>query len=156
MGEKKTEFLSNEGLLNRRPERVCHSLFSELPFFDPLDLPQVRYEMLRVARVEGKAVSEACKAFGFSREYFYRQERAFMDRGYVALLGSPMGRRPVIALNQEVVNFITHRRLQEQKVSGEQLRKEVRENFGVECSRRTVERIIESLGLGRKRGRRSP
>ena len=107
MGEKKTEFLRKEGLLNRKPERVCHPLFDGLAFFDPLDLPQVRYEMLRVARVEGRAVSEACRTFGFSREYFYRQERAFMERGFVALLGSPMGRRPVIALNQEVLNFIT-------------------------------------------------
>lgn len=156
MGEKKTEFLRKEGLLNSKPERVRHPQFDDLTFFDPLDLPQVRYEMLRIAKVEGKSVSEACRTFGFSREYFYQQERAFMDRGYVALLGSPMGRRPLIALNQEVINFITHRRLQEPKVSGEQLRKEVHENYGVECSRRTVERIIETLGLGSKRGLRSP
>lgn len=156
MDKRKVEFLEKEGLLNSKPERVSHSMFNDMAFFDPLDLPQVRYEMLRAARIEGMSVSEACRTFGFSREYFYKQERAFMDRGYVALLGSPMGRRPVIALNQEVVNFITHRRLEEPRISGEELRKEVQENFGVECSRRTVERIIKKLGLGSKRGRRLP
>jgi len=33
-----------------------------------------------------------------------------MSRGYVSLLGSLRGRRPLIALNQEIVNFIVHRK----------------------------------------------
>ena len=150
MTENKRNFLEQEGLLNPKPERVSYLLFEKFEFFDPLDLPQVRYEMIRTARVENISVSEACKLFGFSREYFYKLERAFMARGYVALLGSTMGRRPLIALNQEVVNFIVHRKLEEPKLSGEELRKEIRKLYSVECSRRTVERIVERLGLTKK------
>ena len=102
MSQQKVDFLRSEGLLNPRSERVTHPLFETLDFFDPLDLPQVRYEMLRAARVEGCSVVHACRLLGFSREYFYRLERAFTKRGYVALLGAPMGRRPLIALNQEI------------------------------------------------------
>ncbi|EFK11386.1 conserved domain protein [delta proteobacterium NaphS2] len=40
--------------------------------------------MLRVARVEKAAVTEACRLFGFSREYFYRLERDFMSNGYAS------------------------------------------------------------------------
>ena len=47
--DSKTEFLQKEGLINLRPERVIHDLFCKHEFFDPLDLPQVRYEMLRLA-----------------------------------------------------------------------------------------------------------
>ena len=74
----KKKFLEQEGLINPKPERVSHPLFETLNFFDPLDLPQVRYEMIRAARVGNISVLEACKLFGFSREYFYKLERSFM------------------------------------------------------------------------------
>ncbi len=154
MTETKKKFLEQEGLLNPKPQRIAHPLFETIDFFDPLDLPQVRYEMIRAARVEKNTVAEACKLFGFSREYFYKLERAFMARGYVALLGSTMGRRPIIALNQEIVNFIVHRKIEEPKLSGENLRQEIQRFYNVDCSRRTVERIVEKLGLP-KRGHRS-
>ena len=149
MGKKKREFLKKEGILNPNPERVLCSEFQSLDFFDPLDLPQVRYEMLRLARVGNVSVSEAFRQFGFSREYFYRLERTFMERGYVSLLGSRKGRRPVIALNQEIVNYVAQRKIEEPGLSGEKLRKEILRIYKVECSRRTVERIVEQLGLGK-------
>ena len=152
MSNAKKEFLKSEGLLNPKPARVAYPLFGELEFFDPLDLPQVRYEMLRRARVENKSVTKACREFGFSREYFYQLEGAFMERGYVALLGSPMGRRPLIALNQEIVNFIIHRKIENPKVSGEDLRGEILDLYKISCSCRTIERIIEKLGIGQKKG----
>lgn len=148
--DTKTEFLRKEGIINPKPERVVDPLFQKHEFFDPLDLPQVRYEMLRIARVEEVSVTEACRLFGFSREYFYRLERDFMSRGYVGLLGSPRGRRPLVALNQELINFIIHRKMTEPQLTGEELRKELKSIYQVECSRRTVERIIEKLQLGKK------
>jgi len=155
MTDTKKKFLEQEGVLNPKPERVSHPLFETLDFFDPLDLPQVRYEMIRAARVENISVSEACKIFGFSREYFYKLERAFKDRGYVSLLGSTIGRRPIIAVNQEVVNFIVHRKIEDAKLSGENLRQEIRRFYNVDCSCRTVERIVEKLGLTKKGNRLS-
>lgn len=153
MKESKKVFLEKEGLLNPKPERVVHPFFKTIDFFDPFDLPQVRYELIRSARVEESSVSEACKLFGFSREYFYKLERAFMERGYVALLGSTMGRRPIIALNQEIINFIAHRKMERPEISGEKLRQEIQGIYKVDCSRRTVERIIVNLGLSKKGAR---
>ncbi len=150
MSNGKVEFLKKEGMLNPKPERVLHPLFQTHPFFDPLDLPQVRYEMLRSARAENLSVTEACKLFGFSREIYYRLERDFMSSGYTALLGSPRGRRPLVALNQEIVNFIIHRKMTEPRLTGEELRKELKDIYQLDCSRRTVERIIEKLQLGKK------
>jgi len=147
--QPKIDFLRSQGLLNPRPERVTHPLFETTEFFDRLDLPQVRYEMLRAARVEQAPVAEACRLLGFSREYFYRLERAFFERGYVALLGSPMGRPPLLALNQEIVSFIVHRKLEMPGLSGEELRKEILQLYKVDCSRRTVERIVAKVGVGK-------
>lgn len=151
MTNNKKEFLSKEGILNPKPERISNNLFLTKAFFDPLDLPQVQYEMLRKARVEEIPVIEACRQFGFSREYFYRLERNFMERGYMSLLGAPMGRRPIIALNQEIVNFIVHRKIEDLSLSGEALRIEILSRYKVNCSRRTVERIVEQVGLGKKK-----
>jgi len=106
--------------------------------------------MIRAGRVENISVAQACKLFGFSREYFYKLERSFMARGYVGLLGSTMGRRPIIALNQEIVNFIVHRKIEQPTLSGESLRQELQKLYNVDCSRRTVERIVEKLGLTKK------
>ncbi len=150
MSNDKAEFLKKEGMLNPKPERVLHPLFQSQTFFDALDLPQVRYEMLRSARAEELSVTEACKLFGFSREYFYRLERDFMSSGYTGLLSSPRGRRPLVALNQEIVNFIVHRKMTEPRLTGEELRQELKDIYQVDCSRRTVERIIEKLQLGKK------
>lgn len=150
MSNEKAEFLKKEGVLNPKPERVLHPLFQSQAFFDPRDLPQVRYEMLRSARAEQLTVTEACKLFGFSREYFYRLERVFMSSGFTGLLGSTRGRRPLVALNQEIVNFIIHRKISEPSLTGEDLRKELKNIYQVDCSRRTVERVIEKLQLGKK------
>jgi hypothetical protein len=73
-----------------------------------------------------------------------------MARGYVALLGSTMGRRPIIALNQEIVNFIVHRKIEQPTISGENLRQELQKLYNVDCSRRTVERIVQKLKLTKK------
>lgn len=155
VSQDKIDFLRSKGLLNPRPERITSPLFGTLDFFEPLDLPQVRYEMVRAARVGSTSVAAACRLFGFSREYFYRLERNFMERGYVGLLGSTIGRRPLLALNEEIVNFIVRRRLEEPTLSGERLRHEIRRVYKVECSRRTVERIIEKVGVGKGGPRRS-
>lgn len=155
MSDSKTEFLQAQGLINPKPTRVVHPLFQDIEFFDPLDIAQVRYEMLRIARVDGTSVKEACRLFGFSREYFYQLERSFMASGYVGLLGSTKGRRPIIALNQEIVNFLIHRKMTDPQLTGEDLRKEIVDDYQVECSRRTVERVLEKLDIG-KRGLRTP
>jgi len=150
--KQKELFLKKEGLLNPKPDRIIHPLFNTHDFFNPLDLPQVRYEMLRCARAREQSVSGACKAFGFSREYFYRLERNFMRQGYSALLGSQVGRRPLILLNQEIVSFIVLEKIRNSKITAGNLLKQIQKRYNVECSIRTVERVIEKVGAGKKWG----
>jgi len=147
MNQEKIDFLKGEGLLNPRPERIAVPCFQTNPFFDPQDLPQVRYEMLRAVRAESASVVEICRQFGFSREYFYRLERAFMGHGYAALLGGSRGRPPIIAGKPDIVHFIVQRKIENPRLSGEDLREEILRVYEVDCSRRTVERILQKTGL---------
>lgn len=62
--------LRQHGTLNPRPQDVRHSLFQNSDFFDPDDMIQVKYEMLRQVHVDHRPVSQAAREFGFSRPSF--------------------------------------------------------------------------------------
>ena len=55
----KRQWLRQHGTLNPRPQDVAHELFRQMDFFDPQDLIQVKYEMLRQVRVEEKPIQQA-------------------------------------------------------------------------------------------------
>ena len=82
--DAKTRALKEHGCLNPHAETVRDELFLSNAFFDPHDLVQVRYEMLRRVREDGVPVSNAAagsiarrtvrstpssgsRAFGFAR-----------------------------------------------------------------------------------------
>ena len=59
--------------------------FATDTFFDPRDLVQVKYEMLRRVQSEGHSVTGAATAFGFSRPSFYQALSAFEEGGLAGL-----------------------------------------------------------------------
>jgi hypothetical protein len=63
----KYENLRRHASLNLQPTQVSDVLFRTHPFFDPCDLVQVKYEMLRRVMLEGKPVGVTAATFGFSR-----------------------------------------------------------------------------------------
>ena len=63
--DPKLEALRKQGTLNPRPREVTDPLFATDRFFDPRDLVQVKYEMLRRVQIEGHSVTGAATAFGF-------------------------------------------------------------------------------------------
>ena len=66
--------------LNPAPETVRDDAFtSGDPFFDPRDIVQVKYEMLRRVAREGHSVTSAAAAFGFSRPSFYAAQAAWQS-----------------------------------------------------------------------------
>ena len=60
-------------------------------FLDARDLVQVKYEMVRRARVDGEPVSRAAEAFGFSRPSFYAAQAALDQGGLAALVPARPG-----------------------------------------------------------------
>jgi hypothetical protein len=74
--DDKTESLKKYGALNPHPHKVAEKTFSDsaLEFFDPRDLVQVKYEMLRAVEKEGRSVKQSSEAFRFSRPAFYQAQ----------------------------------------------------------------------------------
>ena len=69
--------LRQGGTLNPRPQDVHHPMFQDSDFFDPDDMVQVKYEMLRQVHVDSQPVSQAAREFGFSRPSFYQANSSF-------------------------------------------------------------------------------
>ena len=83
--DAKNEILRQHIALNPRSEGVKDELFTEYEFFDPHDMLQVKYEMLRRVQKDGWSVSQAAKIFGFSRNAFYQARIAFKQAGIAGL-----------------------------------------------------------------------
>ena len=63
---------------------MCDILCSaDSDFFDPDDMIQVKYEMLRQVHVDNLSVSQAAHEFGFSRPSFYQASASFEQAGLV-------------------------------------------------------------------------
>ena len=90
-GDGKTAALARDGALNPRPEAVRDALFADNPFFDPADLVQVRYEMVRRHEVDGQLISEVAVNFGVSRPTFYKAQAALATTGLAGLLPGQRG-----------------------------------------------------------------
>jgi DNA-binding response OmpR family regulator len=85
---KGTEFENRrEGALNECSDADTDQLFGSDGFFDPTDLVQVKYEMLRRVAVDGVSIREAARASGLSPRIFYHAKAGFEQHGVVGLLG---------------------------------------------------------------------
>jgi transposase len=132
------EALEAAGLVHQQPEAVTAPLFATGDrFFMAADKVQVKYEMLRAHLVDGVSVTEAARSHGYSRPSFYLASQAFAEGGMVGLLDERPGRRGPLKLTSEIV---AHLLAAPADLSGAALAEQVKEHFGVELHRRTVER----------------
>ncbi len=79
--DEKSRALKQQNLLYPKASAVSDELFQTLTFFDPRDLLQVKYEMVRRVHKDGWSVSRSAAAFGFSRISYYRIQHAFQSSG---------------------------------------------------------------------------
>ncbi len=138
--EEKQRRLRQQATLNPRPDAVSHSLFWGSEFFDPHDLLQVKYEMLRLVSTEKRPVSEAAKISGFSRPSFYQAQAAFAQSGLAGLIPQKPGPRSGHKLTPTVMEFLTEARVAEPSLRPERLANLVQKKFGVQVHPRSIER----------------
>ena len=104
MSDEKLTFLRQSHSLHPHPEQVRDPLFtSGSPFFDPRDLVQVKYELLRRVHVDGYAISEATALFALSRPTFYAAQAAWERAGLSGLLPASPGPRHAHNLTEEIM-----------------------------------------------------
>jgi transposase len=140
--DPKVQALRVERSLNLRPEVVRDERFASSEFLDARDLVQVKYEMVRRARVDGQPVSRAAEAFGFSRPSFYAAQAALDRGGLPALVPARPGPKRAHKMTGEVVAFARERLASDPALSSQGLVQLISERFGISVHRRSVERAL--------------
>lgn len=140
--DSKREILKQQGTLNPHPEDVRDPLFAENDFFDPLDLVQVKYEMLRRVSEDGHSVTSAAESFGFSRVSFYKAQAAFKEDGLAGLVPSRRGPHGAHKLSEAVIDFLLQALDEDKSRRAVTLAKLVEERFGFSLHPRTIEKAM--------------
>jgi transposase len=140
--DAKQDALRQNGALHPHPERVRDPLFAGDELFDPRDLVQVKYEMIRRARVEQQAVTEACASFGLSRPVFYRSQKALEREGLPGLVAKKRGPRGAHKLTEEVMGFIAKELEEDQSLAAGTVAQLLRKRLGVKVHPRSIERAL--------------
>ncbi len=142
-GDIKLETLEQNGTLNSHPEFVHDELFAEEEFFDPRDLMQVKYEMLRRVRQDGLPVSQAARLFGFSRVSYYQIQHAYDQQGLAGLMPRPRGPRHAHKLTEEVMAFILACKKQDRSLPAVAMAIRIKRRFGLSVHSRSIERALQ-------------
>ena len=140
--DPKADSLRKQGCLNSHPEKVTDEFFVSSEFFDPRDLLQVKYEMLRRVREEGCPVSHSAALFGLSRPSYYQAQKAYDEGGMPALLPKKPGPRRAHKLSEDVVAALREALAAEPGLSPPELVQLVEERFGLSVHRRSIERAL--------------
>ena len=139
--DAKAQALSQQGALHPNPEAVQDEAFRRGEFFDPRDVVQVRYEMLRRHQVDSQAVTEVSAAFGVSRQAFYTTEAAFEDMGISGLLPRRRGPKHAHKCTDEILDFVEQWRADPSNEGGN-VTKAVLKRFSVSINPRSIERAL--------------
>ena len=138
----KTSVLAEDGTLNPAPEKVGDPKFQADGFFDPRDIVQVKYEMLRRVSVDKTSVTEASDEYGVSRPTFYQARADFEGAGLAGLVPRKRGPRGPHKLHGEVLAFLKAQVEPGEPIRARELTDRVRAKFGLDVHPRTIERAL--------------
>jgi transposase len=140
--DPKTLALRQQGCLNPHPDEVIDELFQAREFFDPRDLVQVKYEMLRRVQTEGLPVNRSAAAFGFSRPSFYQAQATFQQGGLPALIPHKRGPKQAHKITTEVLAFLRQARQQDPSLRPTALASRIQDRYGIVVHPRSIERAL--------------
>lgn len=144
----KTTALLEEGTLNAAPEKVGDPKFQQSEFFDPRDIVQVKYEMLRRVVVEHASVTDTTEEYGVSRPTYYETKATFDTSGIAGLVPKKRGPRGPHKLHGEVLAFLEKHVRAGEPIRARALATLIRQEFDLTVHPRTIERAV--------RGKKTP
>jgi transposase len=148
--DAKRLLLRQQGVLHPNPEAVAATVFQDNSFFDPADLIQVKYEMLRRVEAEQASVSQAAHEAGLSRPSFYQAQAALQREGLAGLIPQKPGPHGAHKLTAPVLDFLNRQRAAQPDLKFVELARLVQKHLGVTVHPRTIERV---LSRGQKKRR---
>ena len=150
--DDKTQSLKKYGAFNPHPNKVAEKMFSDstLEFFDPRDLVQVKYEMLRAVDKQGRSVKQASEAFGFSRPAYYQAQSQFRQEGVTGLVKKRPGPKSAHKVTDDIMAFIEEKIKTGKPLGARKLAPLIKKKFGKDVHPRTIERAVTRRKKKRK------
>jgi len=139
---EKNRLLKEHGALNRQPNKIKEPIFQSNSFFDPYDLVQVKYEMVRQVTHDGKSISDASTAFGMSRPTFYQAKDALERDGVLGLAPKKTGPKNRHKLTAEIMVFIEDQLAKDSGIGLTALADMVQKKFSVTIHQRSIDRAL--------------
>jgi transposase len=140
--DPKVAALRRTGALHPHPEVVQDPAFAGHEFFDRRDRVQVKYEMVRRHRVDGRPVTEVAAAFGVSRQAFYAATTAFTTGGLPGLLPRPRGPKRAHKCTDAILDFVEQQRRDDPARPAAAVARAVQARFGVTIHPRSLVRAV--------------
>lgn len=140
--DPKAAALLEDGTLNPFPEKVSDPKFQQSEFFDPRDVVQVKYEMLRRVSAESVSVTDATVEYGVSRPTYYQAKASFDEAGIAGLVPKKRGPRGPHKVQGEILAFVQKQHVPGEPIRARELAKLIREEFSIEVHPRTIERAF--------------
>jgi transposase len=149
----KAQALKSAGAFNPRADQVRHPLFQSSDFFDPHDLPQLKYEALRALQADDYSMTRAADEFGLSRPTLYQAQDQFKQQGLEGLLARKRGPKSPHKLTPEVQQYLQELKTSDPELGARELVRRLRQKFKVKLHPRTIEKALKTKA---KRGRQTP
>jgi transposase len=142
----KIDALREEGALNPAPEKLRDPKFRDSEFFDPNDIVQVRYEMLRRVSIDKASVTQVADEYGVSRPTYYQAKTSFDTAGIDGLAPAKPGPRGPHKIDDDILAFLRARLFPGEPVRARELAKLVRRELDIDLHPRTIERALKKTG----------
>ena len=148
----KIQALKAAGVYNPRADQVRHCLFGASEFFDPHDLPQLKYEALRAIEHERYPLARAAREFGLSRPTLYQAQAQLEQQGLEGFLPRKRGPKHPHKLTPKVRQCLLELVGSNPQLRPQELARQLRHRFRVKLHPRTIEKALKAKA---KRGRQT-
>ena len=144
----KIDILKENGTFNTDSNSVMADDFQRGIFFDPNDLVQVKYEMLRSVEKREFSISEAAEKYGLSRQTYYINKSAIDNGGLAALVPKKTGPKGGYKLKDEGRRFIDDYISEHPGASPHEINIAMAAGTGIAVHDRTVTRYLSKKRQG--------
>lgn len=140
----KLQALKAAGTFNPRSKKVRAPLFERSDFFDPQDLPQLKYEAVRALQADQYSISRAADEFGLSRPTIYQAQDQLKNHGLEGLLARKRGPKKPHKLTADVRDYLHELIGSEPGLSARELVSRLRQKFKLKVHPRTIEKALKT------------
>ena len=140
--DSKEDILKAGGTYNRAYDSVTADEFQHGIFFDPKDLAQVKYEMLRSVAKGGASISDAAEKYGLSRQTYYISKNAVENQGMGGLIPQKRGPKGSYKMTEQGEAFIDDYLREHPKASPAEINRALAEATGIKVHDRTISRYL--------------